>query len=134
MLLGYLAGLAFQISQPPVPAQNQQLAARHLRTGLSGYWESNVVTLTSGDRVRIRAVAPSGGRLAPRLRVSDAQWYDAARNTANRVVHFPGVAGYPGFTPQQAALVTFGPPGRAYHVGGYTILAWNKNLLADLAR
>ena len=136
VLLGYLAGLAWEISQPPVAAQNQQLArwlaARHLRTGLSGYWESNVVTLTSGDRVRIRAVASSGGHLAPSLRESDAQWYDAARNTADFVVLFPGVAGYPGFTPEQAALATFGPPARTYHVGGYTILVWNKNLLRDI--
>ena len=59
VLLGYLAGLAHEISQPPVAAQNQQLTswleARHLHYGLSGYWESNVVTLTSGDRVQIRA-------------------------------------------------------------------------------
>ena len=58
VLLGYLVGLAREISQPPVAAQNQQLTswlvARHLHTGLSGYWESNVVTLTSGDRVQIR--------------------------------------------------------------------------------
>jgi hypothetical protein len=137
VLVGYLAGLAFEVSQPPVAAQNQQLAAwlaaRHLRTGLSGYWESNVVTLTSGGRVRIRAVTPSGGRLAPSLRESDAQWYGAARNTANFVVLFPGVAGYPGFTPEQAALATFGPPARTYHVGGYTILVWNRNLLTELA-
>ena len=69
VLLGYLVGLAREISQPPVAAQNQQLtswlAARHLHTGLSGYWESNIVTLTSGDRVQIRLVNPSGGRLAP---------------------------------------------------------------------
>ena len=67
VLLGYLAGLAQEISQPPAAAQNQQLtswlAARHLHTGLSGYWESNVVTLTSGDRVQIRQVTPAGGRL-----------------------------------------------------------------------
>ena len=67
VLLGYLAGLAHEISQPPVAAQNQQLtswlAARHLHTGLSGYWESNIVTLTSGDRVQIRLVKPYGGRL-----------------------------------------------------------------------
>jgi hypothetical protein len=41
VLLGYLAGLAREISQPPVAAQNQQLAswlaARHLHTGLSGH-------------------------------------------------------------------------------------------------
>src|SRR5947208_44545 len=40
VMLGYLLGLAGEISQPPVAAQNQQLtswlAARHLHTGLSG--------------------------------------------------------------------------------------------------
>ena len=139
VLLGYLAGLAFHVSQPPAAAQDQQLAAwlaaRHLRTGLSGYWESNVVTLTSGDRVRIRAVTvtPSGGRLAPSLRESNADWYDPARNTADFVVLFPGVAGYPGFTPESAVLATFGRPARTYQVGAYTILVWNKNLLSGLA-
>ena len=43
---GYLLGLAGEISQPLAAAQNQQLtswlAARHLHTGLSGYWESDV--------------------------------------------------------------------------------------------
>jgi hypothetical protein len=65
VLLGYLAGLARELTQPAAEAQNQQLTswlvARHLHSGLSGYWESNVVTLTSGDRVQIRAVAPSDG-------------------------------------------------------------------------
>ena len=69
VLLGYLVGLAREISQPAAAAQNQQLAswlaARHLHTGLSGYWESNVVTLTSGDRVQIRPVAPSSRTAHP---------------------------------------------------------------------
>jgi hypothetical protein len=138
VLAGYLAGLAREISQPPAPAQNQQLttwlATRHLHAGLSGYWESNIVTLTSGDRIQIRAVAPSGGRLAPAIRESKAQWYDQDRNTANFVVLFPGVPGYPGFTQQRAALATFGAPARTYHVGPYTILIWNANLLRDLSR
>ena len=136
VLLGYLVGLAHEISQPPVAAQNQQLAswlvARHLHTGLSGYWESNVVTLTSGDRVQIRAVALSGGRLTPSTFESKAQWYDPDRNTANFVVLFAGVAGYPGFTQERAVLATFGKPARTYHVGSYTILVWNGNLLSDL--
>jgi hypothetical protein len=138
VLLGYLAGLAWEISQPPVAAQNQQLTtwlqARHLHDGLSGYWESNVVTLTSGDRVRIRAVATSGGRIVPSLRESDAAWYDPGRDTARFVVLFPGVAGYPGFTPERAVLATFGRPARIYHVGAYMILVWNTNLLTELAR
>jgi hypothetical protein len=136
VLLGYLAGLAREISQPSVAAQNQQLtswlAARHLHTGLSGYWESNVVTLTSGDRVQIRLVKPSGGRLIAGAYETDAAWYDPARNTANFVVLSAGVPGYPGFGAEQAVLATFGKPARTYHVGSYTVLVWNRNLLPEL--
>jgi hypothetical protein len=107
--------------------------ARHLHTGLSGYWESNVVTLTSGDQVQIRQVALSGGRLIPSTFESKTQWYDPKRNSANFVVLFPGVAGYPGFTPEQAVLATFGKPARTYHVGSYTVLVWDRNLLSDLS-
>jgi hypothetical protein len=135
-LLGYLAGLARELTQPTADAQNQQLtswlAARHLHSGLSGYWESNVVTLTSGDRVQIRAVAPSDARLTPSTRESKAQWYDPDPNTTNFIVLFPGLAGYPGFTQERAVLATFGQPARTYRVGSYTILVWNRNLLREL--
>jgi hypothetical protein len=136
VLLGYLAGLAHEISQPPVAAQNQRLtswlAAQHLHTGLSGYWESNIVTLTSGDRVQIRLVKPSGGRLVAGGYEANAGWYDPGRNTANFVVLSSGVPGYPGFSSERAVLATFGQPARTYHVGPYTILVWNRNLLPDL--
>jgi hypothetical protein len=137
VLLGYTVGLAREISQPPVAAQNQQLtswlAARHLHTGLSGYWESSVVTLTSGDRVQIRTVPVSGGRLTRSKYEAKAQWYDPERNTANFVVLSPGgTRGYPGFTAEQAVLATFGKPARTYHVGIYTVLVWNGNLLREL--
>jgi hypothetical protein len=136
VLLGYLAGLAREISQPPVPAQNQQLTswllARHLRTGLSGYWESNVVTLTSGNQVQIRLVAQSGGRLIPVAFESKTDWYDPKRSTANFVVLSPGGGGYPGFAGKRAALATFGEPARTYHVGAYIVLVWNRNLLSEL--
>jgi len=138
VMLGYLAGLAGEISQPPVAAQNQQLtswlAARHLYTGLSGYWESNVVTLTSGGRVQIRPVNASGGRLVPGTLEGKAEWYDPHRNTANFVVLFPGVAEYRGFTQEQAVLATFGKPARTYHVLAYTVLVWDKDLLRELSR
>jgi hypothetical protein len=137
VLAGYLAGLAREVSQPPVAAQNQQLAswlaARHLHTGLSGFWESNVVTLTSGDRVQIRQVKRYGGRLVPSTYESKADWYDPNRNTANFVVLSSGAdAGYPGFSPEQAVLATFGKPARTYHAGPYTVLVWNRNLLTEL--
>jgi hypothetical protein len=135
---GYLLGLAGEISHPPAAAQNQQLtswlAARHLHTGLSGYWEANVVTLTSGDQVQIRLVNVSHGRLVPSSFEGKAGWYDSQRNTANFVVLFPGQAEYPGFTQEEAVLATFGKPARTYHVGSYTILVWDKNLLRVLSR
>ena len=138
VLLGYLVGLGREISQPPVAAQDQQiaswLAARHLHTGLSGYWESNVVTLTSSNQVPIRLVNVSyrRGRLVPSSFEGKAEWYDPRRNTANFVVLYPGVAEYPGFTQEQAVLATFGKPARTYHVGSYTVLVWNSNLLSKL--
>ena len=138
VMLGYLLGLVGEISQPPAAAQNQELtswlAARHLHTGLSGYWESNVVTLTSGDRVQIRLVNGSRKGLVPSSFEGKAEWYDPHRNTANFVVLFPGVAEYRGFTQEQAVLARFGKPARTYHVGAYTILVWDKNLLRELSR
>ena len=138
VLLGYLLGLTGEISHPPVAAQNQQLtswlAARHLHTGLSGYWEANVVTLTSGDQVQIRLVNVSRGRLVPSSFEGKAGWYDPQHNTANFVVLFPGQAEYRGFTQEEAVLATFGEPARTYHVGSYTILVWDKNLLRVLSR
>jgi hypothetical protein len=136
VLLGYLAGLGREISQPPVAAQNQQLTswleAHHLHTGLSGYWESNVVTLTSGDRVQIRLVNAHDGRLVAGGYELNSDWYDPGRNTANFVVLSPGVAEYPGFSQEPVVLATFGKPARTYHVGSYTVLVWNRNLLTEL--
>jgi hypothetical protein len=93
---------------------------------------SNVVTLTSGDQVQIRTVSVAGGRLAASHMESNAQWYDPRRATANFVVLFPGVPGYGGFTNERAVLATFGRPARTYHVGSYTVLTWDRNLLSEL--
>ena len=130
-------GWGMRSPSQPVPAQNQQLAswltARHLHTGLSGYWESNVVTLTSSDQVQIRLVIVSRGRLARGNVESDDAWYDPRRQSANFVVLSPGTTGYWGFTDKRAVLATFGQPERTYHVGRYQVLVWDKNLLADLS-
>ena len=39
-----------------------------------------------------------------------------------------------GFTQEQAVLARFGQPARSYHVGAYTVLVWDKNLLRELSR
>jgi hypothetical protein len=139
---GYLAGLVHEALQPAVPAQNAALpswlAAHHLTDGLSGYWEANVVTLASGNRVRIRRVEVPGGSVVRVDHETNATWYDPNRYSANFIVFFPGVPGtpgtpgYPGFTDTAAALATFGKPARVLHDGAYTIWVWNKNLLTQL--
>jgi hypothetical protein len=145
VLAGYLAGLGLELSAPTAPPQAAPLTAwlesHPIGTGLSGYWEANVVTLTSGGRVAVRPVAVTGGRIAPSVSQIRDDWFNPARSRVDFVVlrpavpgapGVPGVPGYPGFTDRQLVLATFGKPSRTYHVGQYTILWWPKNLLADI--
>jgi hypothetical protein len=135
VLAGYLAGLGLEISHPAAPPQDAQLTAwlqaHPLGTGLSGYWEGNVVTLTSGGQSRIRPLTIASGNLKPTDNTNDT-WYDPAKSSADFVVLSPGIQGYPGFTSRSKILATFGPPARTYQVGPYTILYWHKNLLTQL--
>jgi hypothetical protein len=136
VLAGYVAGLGYELAQPSVPAQNYRLAswlqAHHLHYGLSGYWESNVVTLTSGAQVRVRQLTVAGHRVVPYKWESDASWYNPRESSANFVVFGPQIAEYAGFSDKRAVLATFGRPARRYRVGSYEVLVWNRNLLGDL--
>jgi hypothetical protein len=136
VLAGYLGGLGYELAQPAVPAQNQQLAtwlaAHHLDRGLSGYWQSNVVTLATKEQVRMLQLRVAGQRVVPYQWEVKLSWLDPRHNSANFVVLAPTVAEYPGFTNTGAVLATFGPPARDYHVGPYQVLVYTKNLLADL--
>jgi hypothetical protein len=142
VLAGYLAGLGLELTAPTAPPQAAQLTAwlesHPIGTGLSGYWEANVVTATSGGRVAVRPVLITDGRIVPSVSQIRDDWFNPARSRADFVVLFPGVPGvpgvpgYPGFTDRQAVLATFGKPSRTYHVGQYTILWWPRNLLPDI--
>ncbi len=137
-LAGYLAGLGLELTAPAAAPQQAMLTSwlesHRLDSGLSGYWEASVVTLTSGDRVRVRPLAVTAGpararRVIPAGSQVQASWYDPSAAAAHFVVLFPGIAGYPGFTQRGAVIATFGAPDRTYRVGRYTILLWRKNLL-----
>jgi hypothetical protein len=136
VLAGYLAGLGLSVSKPSVPPQASQLTSwlesHPIGTGLSGYWEANIVTLTSGNRVAVRLVGADTGLISRGSIEVKAVWFDPARSSADFVVLFPGIKGFPGFTSRKAVLATFGKPARIYHVGRYTILYWHKNLLTEL--
>jgi hypothetical protein len=139
---GYAVGLARAVRTPVAVSSEQQLAgwleAHHLNDGLAGYWQADAVTLFSEDNVRVRLV-DVGYRLRPQVLVQGAResyagWYDPTANTAGFVVLAPDTPQFPGFTDLAAVTATFGPPPRAYHYDGFTILVWpHANLLSELA-
>jgi hypothetical protein len=129
---GYLASLGYAAAQPSAPPANEQLAAflaaHHLTDGVGGYWQSSIVTVDSDGAVSVRAVWAD--TLRPYPWESKAAWFDPRSNRATFLVtdSQPGFFNY--FQPSPAALARYGPPARTYHVGPYTVLIWNTNLLA----
>jgi hypothetical protein len=134
---GYLATLAYSAAQPAMPATNQGLAtwlaAHHLSDGLAGYWQANSTTLDSGARITVNSVLVSQGRLVPYAWEISQQEYDPSRHYADFLVaHDAG--SYTSASLQAAAEHTFGRPRQIYHLGRYTILTWQANILSDLGR
>jgi hypothetical protein len=137
VLAGYVGGLGYELVQPSAPPETQQftswLAAHHLDSGLSGYWQANVVTLTSGDRILVRPLTVKGARVVSYEWNSAASWYNPHVASANFVVLLP-VVGRGGYAARKYVVATFGEPVHTYRVGSSLILVWHKNLLLDLAR
>jgi hypothetical protein len=136
VLAGYLAGLGTEVSHPPVPAAKtglaSWLAAHHLFYGLGGYWEASIVTVNSGGRVKVRALAQYS--LAADMWEAKPSWYDPRAHRATFIV----LDSQPGFLNhwEPVALVrrSFGVPSQTYHFAPYTVLVWDKNLLPSIPR
>jgi hypothetical protein len=131
---GYLAALGFGAAQPARPGPNEPLAAwltaHGLTGGLATYWQANSTNVDSHGRIILSAVVQDvGDRLVPYLWETDEANYDPARRYANFVVA-DGPAALPGM--KLSAELTFGRPAQIYQADGYTILVWDKNLLAEL--
>jgi hypothetical protein len=131
---GYLASLGYAAAQPSVPPAQAQLATflaeHHLTNGISGYWQSSIVTVGSDGAATVRAVQPS---LRPYLWETKGSWYDPASQRATFLVTENQAGYFNHFQPSASALAALGPPARTYHVGPYTVLVWNKNLLSSPA-
>lgn len=136
VLAVYAAALGYGAAQPPV-ADNEHpvvgwLEAHHLVTGLGTYTEANVITLDSGGRVAVRTVTWEHSGAVPRAYESEASWYDPRKNYANFVVTNAADGGGTSAIPRRDILALAGPPARTYHYKTFTIMVWNRNLLADL--
>ena len=134
LAVGYLASLGYGAAQPSVPPANAQLATflaeHHLTNGISGYWMSSIVTVGSDGAVTIRAVQSS---LRPYLWETKGSWYDPASQRATFLVTENGTDYFSHWKPSASALAALGAPVRTYHVGPYTVLVWNTNLLSPPA-
>jgi hypothetical protein len=136
VLAGYLGGLAHETVQPASPPAYAPLAswlqAHHLRYGLGGYWESSIITVQTGGQVTVRALLKD--TIGPDLWLAKTEWYDPATHRADFIV----LSSTPGFTnnwePRALIARYFGRPARVYNVGPYTVMVWDRNLLASVPR
>ncbi len=140
VLAGYLVSLGQAATAAPVPPMNQELATwlagHHLHYGMSTYWQSSVVSLTTGERVMVVPVATAtktAGSLVRRDEwESTEDWYDPRLHSANFIVQLVKPNGLPAFLPLASVANTFGRPAQTYLVGPYRILVWHRNLLPEL--
>lgn len=119
----------------PRPSTAAELGAwldhRSLHYGLGGYWEASAVTVETGGRVRVRAVAPAGDVLRPNMWDTNTAWYDAGvpGNDARFVVWDTRRNESDS---RRLALAAFGPPSEVQRVGPYEVLIYDRNLLRRL--
>jgi len=106
------------------------LQAHSLTYGIAGYWNASSVTVQSGDRVRVRAVALPDGRIVPYGWEAQTSWYDSFEHDATFVIG--NGSGASGNVALSVAERNFGRPAAVYHVAGQLILVYRKNLLTGL--
>jgi hypothetical protein len=109
------------------------LAAHGLTYGIGGYWDASVVTLQSGDKVRIRAVDIHPNVNAPGWKINipgwetNALWYNPSRYRATFAV-----ADVHDRYPAAAFEQFFGKPASTYRVAHWVVLVYRKNLLEQV--
>ena len=138
LLVCYAVFLGYGAAQHAVPDNEEPvigwLEAHHLHTGLGTYTEANLITLDSGGRVAVRTASwrPSGA--VARAYESKASWYDPRVSYANFIISNTADGnGVPvSVVPARDILAFAGPPAHTYRYKTFTIMVWNKNLLADL--
>lgn len=138
LLAGYAVAFGYSAALPGAVAGDQVLAdwlvGHGLRYGLGGA-AANIVTVDSGGRTGVGAVTVRDGRVRPLLYQSAAAAYDPRRHNATFLI-----AGAPAARagdaadaiPAAAVRATFGRPARSYRFDGFTIEAWNVNLLTKM--
>jgi hypothetical protein len=127
--LGYAA--AQPLAQPRDTALADWLAAHNLTSGLSGYWDANITTLITGGKVHLAPV--TGGGIYGYLWVAKQEWFDPAVSSANFIVTTTVQQGG-NDVPLSRVLVWYGKPAKIYQFQQYSIVVYDRNLLASLVQ
>ena len=129
----YLASLGYTAAQPAAPPANHQLTtwltAHHLTYGISGYWQSSIVTVDSQGKIALRAVYP--WNLRRDWWESKRSWYSPGTHTATFLVTQNQSGFFNYWQPFISPASTFGQPFTTYQVGPYTVYVWSRNLLSS---
>ena len=140
VLAGYIVAMAYNVSRParptPVKSVAAWLAAHGLRNGLGDYWQAQSTTLATGGVVTVAPLTagPPAHSVYPYLWETKQAWVDPHSTYANFVVSEPGPPWPPVYGQLAAIRSFFGAPTHTYHVGAFTVLVWDHNILTRLAR
>jgi hypothetical protein len=111
------------------------LEAHGLQSGYGGYWQSNIIRVLSGQKVKIAALtAYADGKVGPASYLSNLAWYDVP---ATFVVFDPTILYAPddlGYIVERATIRNFGPPSETARIGPYHVLIWDHDLHDQLER
>ncbi|MBS2962458.1 hypothetical protein KGA66_05335 [Actinocrinis puniceicyclus] len=120
-------------SQPPYAHRVEAWLKQHGYTsGIGGYWTSHSITVGSGGAIQVSPVNTGPAGIQAYDWESKSTWYDPRQRSANfLVVDLANPSALQYARPQQA-IKQFGPPARVVPIGGWEVMIWDKNLLADL--
>jgi hypothetical protein len=126
-----LVPLAAAATRPPMrPATAPLVAwleAHKLTYGIAGYWDASIVTLQSGNRVKVRTV-DVWGQVEAAGWESNALWYNTSRYDATFAV-----ANYTGEYSAARFEHFLGKPAATYRVAGLLVLVYRTNLLRQVS-
>ncbi|KHL92664.1 hypothetical protein QW71_27960 [Paenibacillus sp. IHB B 3415] len=119
-----------QILRSEIPISSQAklsefLIANNLNYGYSSFWASNIVTVESNDRVKVRAISEVEGELRPFNWFSEQNWYK--ENTTFLILNAVGSN-----LTYNTAVNQFGIPNQNLSFEEYDILVWNYNISTKL--
>jgi hypothetical protein len=113
--------------QPPTAPLVAWLEAHGLTYGVAGYFDASIVTMQSGNMVRIRSVNMGTNKVQAATYETNALWYDASRYDARFVV-----ADRSGSHTVAAFERDFGRPAATYQVDSWFVLIYRTNLLRQV--